>query len=109
MKVILEVLSGTTALSSVLEYILKQPLSTGGTMGDIRQLLTGVLAQSRYEQVLVQTTAKLVSLELHEALKKSLRFLIDKYNLIMIPHECLKIGITFYFSGKLAKHVLATL
>ncbi|XP_016842298.1 vacuolar protein sorting-associated protein 8 homolog [Nasonia vitripennis] len=73
LKVILETLSGTTALSTVLEHILKQPLSTGGTMGDVRQLLTGVLAQSRYEQVLVQTTARLVSLELHEALKSSLR------------------------------------
>lgn len=73
LKVILESLSGTTALANVLEHILKQPLSSGGTMGDVRQLLTGVLAQSKYDQVLVQTTAKLVSLELHEALKKSLK------------------------------------
>jgi hypothetical protein len=73
LKIILETLSGTTALSSVLEHILKQPLSTGGTIGDVRKLLTGVLTQSRYEQVLVQTTARLVSLELHEALKESLK------------------------------------
>ncbi|XP_058794135.1 vacuolar protein sorting-associated protein 8 homolog isoform X2 [Phymastichus coffea] len=73
LKVILQTLSGTTALATVLEHILKQPLLTGGTMGDVRQLLTGVLAQSKYDQVLVQTTAKLVSLELHEALKKSLK------------------------------------
>lgn len=73
LKVILEALSGTTALSTVLEYILKQPLSTNGSMGDVRQLLSSVLAQSRYEQVLVQTTARLVSLELHESLKKTLR------------------------------------
>ncbi|XP_014213894.1 vacuolar protein sorting-associated protein 8 homolog isoform X2 [Copidosoma floridanum] len=73
LKVILQALSGTTALSSVLEHILKQPLCTGGTMGDVRQLLTSVLTQTGYEQVLVETTARLVSLELHEALKKTLK------------------------------------
>lgn len=73
LKVVLEALSGTTALSTVLEKILKHPLATSGTIGDIRQLLTGVLTHSRYEQVLVETTARLVSLELHEALKKTLR------------------------------------
>ena len=66
-------LSGTSILSSVLEYILKQPQSTGGTIGDVRQLLTSVLAQSKYEEVLVETTAKIVSLDLHEALKNTLR------------------------------------
>lgn len=73
LKIVLETLSGTTALSTVLEQILKHPLATSGTIGDIRQLLTGVLTHSRYEQVLVETTARLVSLELHETLKKSLR------------------------------------
>ncbi|XP_043274533.1 vacuolar protein sorting-associated protein 8 homolog isoform X2 [Venturia canescens] len=73
LKIVLETLSGTTALSTVLEQILKHPLATSGTIGDIRQLLTGVLTHSRYEQVLVETTANLVSLELHETLKKSLR------------------------------------
>ncbi|XP_063986290.1 vacuolar protein sorting-associated protein 8 homolog [Diachasmimorpha longicaudata] len=73
LKVVLEALSGTTALSMILEKILKHPLATSGTIGDIRQLLTGVLTHSRYEQVLVETTARLVSLELHEALKKTLR------------------------------------
>ena len=73
LKIVLETLSGTTALSTVLEQILKHPLATSGTIGDIRQLLTGVLTHSRYEQVLVETTARLVSLELHETLKKSLK------------------------------------
>ncbi|XP_034937425.1 vacuolar protein sorting-associated protein 8 homolog [Chelonus insularis] len=73
LKVVLEALSGTTALSVVLERILKHPLATSGTIGDIRQLLTGVLTHSRYEQVLVETTARLVSLELHQTLKKNLR------------------------------------
>ncbi|XP_057331528.1 vacuolar protein sorting-associated protein 8 homolog [Microplitis mediator] len=73
LKVVLEALSGTNALSIVLERILKHPLATSGTVGDIRQLLTGVLTHSRYEQVLVEKTAKLVSLELHESLKKTLR------------------------------------
>ncbi|KAJ8681567.1 hypothetical protein QAD02_017359 [Eretmocerus hayati] len=73
LKVVLESLSGSTALSTVLEHILKKPLSSGGTMGDVRQLLTSVLAQSSYEEILVQTTARMVSLELHQALKKSLR------------------------------------
>ena len=73
LRVVLEFLSGTTALSTVLEQILKHPLATSGTIGDIRQLLSGVLTHSRYEQTLVETTARLVSLELHKALKKSLR------------------------------------
>ncbi|KAK0095425.1 hypothetical protein PV326_008414 [Microctonus aethiopoides] len=72
LRVVLEALSGTTALSVVLERILKHPLATSGTIGDIRQLLMGVLTHSRYEQILVETTSRLVSLELHEALKKSL-------------------------------------
>ncbi|XP_031846274.1 vacuolar protein sorting 8 [Nomia melanderi] len=73
LRIVLEFLSGTTALSIVLEQILKHPLATSGTIGDIRQLLSGVLTHSRYEQTLVETTARLVSLELHKALKKSLR------------------------------------
>ncbi|XP_054013291.1 vacuolar protein sorting-associated protein 8 homolog [Hylaeus anthracinus] len=73
LRIALEYLSGTTALSTVLEQILKHPLATSGTIGDIRQLLSGVLTHSRYEQTLVETTARLVSLELHKALKKSLR------------------------------------
>ncbi|KAL7301163.1 hypothetical protein TKK_0006134 [Trichogramma kaykai] len=73
LKIILETLSGTTALSSVLEYILKQPLSTGGTMGDVRQLLTSVLDQSKYDQISIETTSKIVSLELHKALKTTLK------------------------------------
>ncbi|KAF7403418.1 hypothetical protein HZH68_006212 [Vespula germanica] len=73
LKIILESLSGTTALSTVLEQILKHPLSKSGTIGDIRQLLAGVLTHSQYEQTLVETTARLVSLELHKALKTSLR------------------------------------
>ncbi|XP_033214134.1 vacuolar protein sorting-associated protein 8 homolog [Belonocnema kinseyi] len=73
LKVVLESLSGTTALSTVLEQILKHPLATSGTIGDIRQLLTSVLTHSRYEQTLVETTSRLVSLELHEALKRALR------------------------------------
>lgn len=73
LRIVLEHLGGSTALSTVLEQILKHPLATGGTIGDIRQLLKVVLAHSRYEQTLVETTARLVSLELHEALKKSLR------------------------------------
>nr|XP_033321301.1 vacuolar protein sorting-associated protein 8 homolog [Megalopta genalis] len=73
LRIVLEFLSGTTALSVVLEQILKHPLATSGTIGDIRQLLSGVLTHSRYEQTLVETTAHMVSLELHKALKKSLR------------------------------------
>ncbi|XP_048511434.1 vacuolar protein sorting-associated protein 8 homolog isoform X2 [Athalia rosae] len=73
LRIVLESLSGTTALSMVLEQILKHPLATSGTIGDIRELLTGVLTHSRYEQTLVEATARLVSLELHEALKKALR------------------------------------
>lgn len=73
LKIVLQSLSGTNALSTVLEKILKHPLAVSGTIGDIRQLLSGVLTHSRYEQTLVETTARLVSLELHEALKKSLR------------------------------------
>ncbi|XP_012165975.1 vacuolar protein sorting-associated protein 8 homolog [Bombus terrestris] len=73
LRIALEFLSGTTALSTVLEQILKHPLATSGTIGDIRKLLSGVLTHSRYEQTLVETTARLVSLELHKALKKSLR------------------------------------
>lgn len=74
LRLILESLSGTSILSNILEQILRNPLATSGTMGDIRQLLSGVLTQSRYEQTLVETTARLVSLELHKALKKSLRY-----------------------------------
>ncbi|XP_051156587.1 vacuolar protein sorting-associated protein 8 homolog [Leptopilina boulardi] len=73
LKIVLESLSGTTALSMVLEQILKHPLATSGTIGDIRQLLTSVLTHSRYEQTLVETTSRLVSLEIHEALKRTLR------------------------------------
>ncbi|KAG7189422.1 hypothetical protein KM043_017126 [Ampulex compressa] len=73
LRIVLEALSGTNALSTVLEQILKHPLATSGTIGDIRQLLSGVLTHSRYEQTLVETTARLVSLELHKALKRSLR------------------------------------
>lgn len=73
LKIVLESLSGTTALSTVLEQILKHPLATSGTIGDIRQLLTSVLTHSRYEQTLVETTSRLVSLEIHEALKETLR------------------------------------
>lgn len=74
LRLILESLSGTTILSSILEQILRNPLAMSGTMGDIRQLLFGVFTQSRYEQTLVETTARLVSLELHKALEKSLRY-----------------------------------
>lgn len=74
LRLILESLSGTSILSNILEQILRNPLATSGTMGDIRQLLSGVLTQSRYEQTLVETTARLVSLELHKALEKSLRY-----------------------------------
>lgn len=74
LRLILESLSGTSILSNILEQILRNPLATSGTMGDIRQLLSGVLIQSRYEQILVETTARLVSLELHKALEKSLRY-----------------------------------
>ncbi|XP_066595487.1 vacuolar protein sorting-associated protein 8 homolog isoform X2 [Prorops nasuta] len=73
LKLVLESLSGTSALSTVLEQILKHPLATSGTIGDIRQLLSGVLAHSRYEQTLFETTTRLVSLELHKALKSRLR------------------------------------
>lgn len=73
LRIVLESLSGTTALSTVLEQILKHPLATSGTIGDIRQLLSGVLTHSRYEQTLVETTTRLVSLELHKALERSLR------------------------------------
>ncbi|XP_011698851.1 PREDICTED: vacuolar protein sorting-associated protein 8 homolog isoform X2 [Wasmannia auropunctata] len=73
LRLILESLSGTSILSNILEQILRNPSATSGTMGDIRQLLSGVLTQSRYEQTLVETTARLVSLELHKALEKSLR------------------------------------
>ncbi|XP_011346387.1 vacuolar protein sorting-associated protein 8 homolog isoform X2 [Ooceraea biroi] len=73
LRLILESLSGTSILSNILEQILRNPLATSGTIGDIRQLLAGVLTQSRYEQTLVETTARLVSLELHKALEKSLR------------------------------------
>lgn len=73
LRLILESLSGTSILSNILEQILRNPLATSGTIGDIRQLLSGVLTQSRYEQTLVETTARLVSLELHKALEKSLR------------------------------------
>lgn len=73
LRLILESLSGTSILSNILEQILRNPLATSGTMGDIRQLLSGVLTQSRYEKTLVETTARLVSLELHKALEKSLR------------------------------------
>ncbi|XP_024940795.1 vacuolar protein sorting-associated protein 8 homolog isoform X2 [Cephus cinctus] len=73
LRIVLESLSGTTALSTVLEQILKHPLATSGTIGDIRQLLTGVLTHTRYEQTLVEATSRLVSLELHKALKKTLR------------------------------------
>lgn len=74
LRLILESLSGTSILSNILEQILRNPSATSGTMGDIRQLLSGVLTQSRYEQTLVETTARLVSLELHKALEKSLRY-----------------------------------
>ncbi|XP_046485765.1 vacuolar protein sorting-associated protein 8 homolog [Neodiprion pinetum] len=73
LRIVLESLSGTTTLSTVLEQILKHPLATGGTIGDIRELLTGVLTHSCYDQTLVEASARLVSMELHEALKKSLR------------------------------------
>ncbi|XP_012058541.1 PREDICTED: vacuolar protein sorting-associated protein 8 homolog [Atta cephalotes] len=73
LRLILESLSGTSILSNILEQILRNPSATSGTMGDIRQLLSGVLTQSRYEQTLVETTARLVSLELHKALETSLR------------------------------------
>lgn len=74
LRLILESLSGTSILSNILEQILRNPSATSGTMGDIRQLLSGVLTQSRYEQTLVETTARLVSLELHKALETSLRY-----------------------------------
>lgn len=74
LRLILESLSGTSILSNILEQILRNPSAMSGTMGDIRQLLSGVLTQSRYEQTLVETTARLVSLELHKTLEKSLRY-----------------------------------
>lgn len=84
LRLILESLSGTSVLSNILEQILRNPLATSGTMGDIRQLLSGVLTQSRYEQTLVETTARLVSLELHKALEKSLRYSVGVCNNTLI-------------------------
>lgn len=74
LKVILESLSDSSAFSTVLEHILKQPIATGGSMGNVKELLRGVLAQTKYEQILVESTSRLVSFELHESLKNVLRF-----------------------------------
>lgn len=79
LRLILESLSGMSVLSNILEQILKNPLAMSGTMGDLRQLLSGVLTQSRYEQTLVETTARLTSLDLHKTLKTSLRYAKQMY------------------------------
>lgn len=69
---ILHSASGHVDLTNLVHLVLTSGTKTGN-FGDIKQLLVGMLANSKYEKLLIQTTARILGNDLHTLLKKEKR------------------------------------
>lgn len=70
-RLISTVLGGTVGHanpSAILKYLLHHPAYSGATFGEIRNLLTGMLDNTFFEEQLVTTTQRLVCSDLHSQL-----------------------------------------
>ncbi|GLH03603.1 Vacuolar protein sorting-associated protein 8 homolog [Gryllus bimaculatus] len=63
-------MSGYVSLPAILQVILKDPAYKDGKFGDIRELMMGMLSNSCYEETLLQTTSRLLSVDLHNKLAR---------------------------------------
>lgn len=68
-KSILHMASSHVDLSKLVQLVLTSGTKTGN-FGDIRHLLVGMLSNSRYETVLLETTARVLGTDLHRTLAK---------------------------------------
>lgn len=66
---ILHAAGGHVNLSNLVQLVLNSGTKTGN-LGDIKHLLIGMLANSKYEILLQQTTARILGHDLHEMLAK---------------------------------------
>lgn len=70
---ILQAASGHVNLSKLVQLIMQSGEGTAGNFGDIKHLLVGMLSNSRYETLLLQTTSKVLGTDLHNMLAKEKR------------------------------------
>lgn len=68
-KSILHAASGHVDLTNLVQLVLNSSSETGN-LGDIKHLLVGMLANSKYEILLQQTTARILGHDLHRMLAK---------------------------------------
>lgn len=69
---ILHAASGHVDLTKLVQLILSSGVSTGN-FGDIKHLLVGMLSNSKYETLLLETTTKVLGTDLHNLLVKEKR------------------------------------
>lgn len=69
---VLNSMSSYVNLPAVIQIILQDPAYSGGTFGEIRDLMMGMLGNCMYEELLLQTTSRLLSADLHMQLAKEL-------------------------------------
>lgn len=69
---VLNSMSSYVNLPAVIQIILKDPAYKGGTFGEIRDLMMGMLGNCLYEELLLQSTSRLLSADLHMQLAKEL-------------------------------------
>lgn len=67
---LLHLASAHVRLSALVHLIVKSEV--GGKFGDIKQILAGMLINSRYETVLLETTSSILNSDLHHILAKDL-------------------------------------
>lgn len=68
-RTILHAASGHVNLTNLVQLVLTSGTSTGN-FGDIKQLLVGMLSNSRYETLLLHTTSKVLGRDLHDLFVK---------------------------------------
>lgn len=71
-KSVLHAASGHVDLTNLVQLVLSSSSETGN-LGDIKHLLVGMLANSKYEILLQQTTARILGHDLHRMLAKEKR------------------------------------
>ncbi|XP_052128558.1 vacuolar protein sorting-associated protein 8 homolog [Frankliniella occidentalis] len=69
---VLNSMSPYVNLPEVIQIILQDPAYRGGTFGEIRDLMMGMLGNCWYEELLLQSTFRLLSADLHMQLAKEL-------------------------------------
>lgn len=69
---ILNSMSGYVNMPAVIQIILQDPAYSGGTFGEIRDLMMGMLGNCGYEELLLQSTSRVLSADLHMQLAKEL-------------------------------------